>query len=212
MKAPDINLLEVPQTVSRHQRAFWTGAVAACLLIGGYWGQAHWQAGALQRAIDLESARLTEIRRQRQRLQSAADYPIDQGIQEARLAEALSRVALELQALAGGRAGTGPAASAILRALARQASPEISLTGIHVNTGAGRIHLQGEALRPEAITRFLTGLTVEPAMAGVVWRTIAASRIESAPWKVAFSVESVAIVPPPPLLADSESGEGEPQP
>jgi len=78
--------------------------------------------------------------------------------------------------------------SGYLEALARQRIPELWLTRIRVHEGGEQVYLDGSALQPNLVPKYLRRLVIEKAYDGRVFQTFALTRPENEAWHVDFSI------------------------
>lgn len=88
---------------------------------------------------------------------------------EERDVAALESIAARLSAGALGRAG---GFSAHLRAFGRTTTDGVWLTGLKLDNAAGSISLEGRALEPARVPRYLEGLKRDPLLAGTAFAAI----------------------------------------
>ncbi|MFP5393991.1 MAG: PilN domain-containing protein [Gammaproteobacteria bacterium] len=101
----------------------------------------------------------------------------------AELAAELAAVQLQLKALhdidvtlKGGAMGTVSGYAEYFKALARQSSGAVWLTGVSISGAGTQIGLQGRALQADAVPAYIGRLTTEPAMQGKTFGSLSMGR------------------------------------
>lgn len=164
----DVNLFE-PGLLARDRRIpSWSlpAAALATLLVGG--AVVAWQQAALgparQRTATLE-ARAKQLRDAPPAVGASADVSIEAEI---------ARLRAQLAQLAGG--ADGPAAAAVLEALAAATIDGVWLTRIRVDREGGAVSLEGRTRDARLLPRYLQSLGRQPVLAGLALATVEAGR------------------------------------
>jgi len=158
----------------------------------------YWQRASLEDNLKQLKVRQTDMTARVETLNK--QYP--QSIKSKQLERKVEQVEAEIvgkrAALAKLRElnlGKGGGFSTYLEGLARQRITDLWLTSIIISQGGGDLLLQGSALDPAIVPRFLQRLSSETVFNGKQFRSLRMSRPEKEPWHVDFSVSTAAAEP-----------------
>jgi len=162
----------------------------ACLYV-----YARWQSQGL-------NAELAQLRAQHETLMKRIEdfnreHPARQ--KSAQLEQEVARLGAEVAAktralaiLASGVQGNTTGFSAHLEGLARQRLPDLWLTGIRIEAGGEELSLNGSALQPELVPRFLQQLGNEPSFRGKEFSIFQMARAANDAARIDFSLQTRA--------------------
>ncbi len=145
------------------------------------------EVAALRRTVETEEARVAELRRtvEARKPDPALAAEVD------RLAQRVEVKRRVLTVLTGRTFGNTTGFVPQLAGLARQRIEGLWLTGLRLHAGGTRLDMEGNALRPELVPRYLQRLANEPVFAGTAFETFRLDRPEQRPEWIRFVLHSI---------------------
>ena len=145
------------------------GLAAILLAVIAFTGYSAYQAGRTGREAQAAAARLKASQEKLVAMvEKTRPRPADKGVEEA-IAQAAARLAASRQILGfvqKGQLDADASYAAVMRALARRATPGVWLTGLSLGDGGREMEIMGRALAPELLPAYIRSLGQESALAG----------------------------------------------
>lgn len=142
------------------------------------------QLNQQQVALDASQSRLQAL--SQARAAQGADPALEQRIERLR-AERNFKLDM-LDRLQRNQFGNRAGFSAYLRGLSRQHVPELWLTRVIVDNGGTELMLEGSAMAPAIVPRYLQRLSHESAFSGKEFRSVRMQRPEERDWHIDFTL------------------------
>jgi len=134
-----------------------------------------------------EEEKLTEIENLQSKLQPQDDAPQLEQKVELLKGERRQKVRILSRLQDQAISNTG-GFSTYLEGLARKRIPELWLTQIRIDDGGEQMFLNGSALQPDLVPKYLQRLATEVAFKDRVFQTFTLTRPEGEAWRVDFSI------------------------
>lgn len=190
-----MQLVNLYQPIFREQakvfssRAMVEGAAVILLGIILFYVYGLWQTASLNE--QLQAAQQRQQQTAKQVVELEQQYPVREkdpalAQQVKQLSDEVQMKQLVLARLADRKAGNTTGFSGQLTGLARQRLPEMWLTRIDIEQGGEFLDLEGSTLQPEQIPQFIQRLALEPAFAGLEFKSFMMDRPKKQPHLINF--------------------------
>lgn len=193
-----INLLQPPLTQPRQvlsPRQLALGVLGLCLLLG-LMSVLQWQD---TRRLARQQIQLQQKHAALEQSVAELDKELAAREPDAALQKELARVDAELQRkqrvlarIQGRSFGNSAGFAPVFVGLARQRLDGLWLTGLHVSAGGQALDLQGSALDPALVPRYLQRLRAEPGLKGMEFETFLMQRPQGGRTHIDFDLRSKA--------------------